>query len=356
MNMPKPHFQSESTKIEAYRLVHDPARLLTFLFLKYGDIDEDYYISYTNQLVYNGLSHFNITYKEHLYNYYDEFMKKYYTNKEINKIMIKLNDYYKNYLKFFSKPMFLNVYYNKIINHYYDNKAELFYINNFSKNHNSKNIKKNKKENCDSNLSSIDNDTCNDIIINKRIKKIIDNNLDSKSLTITLNINSKNDLDCINKKSISNSLITIVDYFVSKQIGTNIIENQNNKNEIQKMNEDNGDTKHNLKNENNKVLLDEQKNIKIIEKEKELSKSIKQNKNKILINSKSTDELKPKNIINIENNKYKEKERYSNIEKEKEQINKINFFIKNQNIKLFVNEKNNDEKNLNINKLKKKHF
>jgi hypothetical protein len=122
------------------------------------------------------------------------------------------------------------------------------------------------------------------------------------------------------------------------------------------MNKDNGDTKHILKNENNKVLLDEQKNIKVIEKEKdkELSKSIKQNKNKILINSKSTDELKPKNFINIENNKYKDKERYSNIEKE--QINKINFHIKNQNIKLFVNEKNNDEKNLNIDKLKKNIF
>ena len=56
--------------------------------------------------------------------------------------MIKLNDYYKNYLKFFSKKIFLNKYYNKIINHYYDNKAEIFYINNFSKNKCSKNIKK----------------------------------------------------------------------------------------------------------------------------------------------------------------------------------------------------------------------
>ncbi len=324
--MSKPHFQSESSRNEAYRLVHDPTRLLTFLFLKYGDIDEDYYISYANQLVYNGLSHFNITYKENLCNYYDEFMKKFYNYKETKKRMIKLNDYYKNYLKFFSKPMFLNTYYNKIINHYYDNKAEIFYINNFSKNKCSKNNKKNKNKNCDSHLSSIDNDTYNDIIFNKRIKKMIDNNLDSKSCTLTFNTNTKNDLDYINKKSVSNSLITIVDYFVSNQIKTNVI--KNNKNVIQKTNKDNIEIKHNIKNDNNKIALNEQKDVIKNDKEKEITKSIKDNKNKILINSKSTGELKEKKNLNIEINK----ERYYNIEKE--QINKINFHIKNQNIKL----------------------
>lgn len=342
----KPQFQSEKTKLEAYRLVHDPNRLFSLLFLKYGDIDEDYNIFYANQVVYNEFSHFNTTYKEHLYNYYEEFMKKYYNYKETKKRMIKLNEYYKNYLKFFSKPIFVNSYYNKIINHYYDSKAEIFYINNFSKRKISKNIKRNKNHNnIDSYISSIDNDTYNDIIFNKRIRKMIDHNLDSKSCTITLDINTKNDLNYINNKNISNSLINIVDNFVNNKNKTN--NKKNNNSIIHKISKELVEIKHNLNNENKNK----------IDKDNELSKSIKDNKNKILIDSKNIDELKEKTKINSDSlrnkDKGKDKEKYFNIEKE--QINKINIHIKNQNIKLFINEKNSDDKN-NLEKLKINNF
>ena len=38
------------TKKEAFRLVHDPVKLLSLLYLKYGDIEEEYYLFWANQL------------------------------------------------------------------------------------------------------------------------------------------------------------------------------------------------------------------------------------------------------------------------------------------------------------------
>ena len=56
--------ENVNTKLEAYKLVHDPTRLLSLLFSKYGDIEEDYYLYYTNQIFYNVSSHFNCVYRE----------------------------------------------------------------------------------------------------------------------------------------------------------------------------------------------------------------------------------------------------------------------------------------------------
>ena len=35
------------TKKEAFKLVHDPTKLLSLLYLKYGDIEEEYFLSFT---------------------------------------------------------------------------------------------------------------------------------------------------------------------------------------------------------------------------------------------------------------------------------------------------------------------
>ena len=39
------------TKKEAYNLVHDPTKLLSLLYSKYGDIEEDFNDLYTNQIL-----------------------------------------------------------------------------------------------------------------------------------------------------------------------------------------------------------------------------------------------------------------------------------------------------------------
>ncbi len=40
--------KSVNTKLEAYKLIHDPVRLLCLLYSKYGDIEEDQNFLYIN--------------------------------------------------------------------------------------------------------------------------------------------------------------------------------------------------------------------------------------------------------------------------------------------------------------------
>ena len=54
------------TKKEAFDLVHDPTKLFSLLFSKYGEIEEDFNDLNINQIVYNKSSHFNVVFKEHL--------------------------------------------------------------------------------------------------------------------------------------------------------------------------------------------------------------------------------------------------------------------------------------------------
>ena len=312
-----PQFQSTITKIKAYKLIHDPTRLFCLLYSKYGDIEEEYDLFYSNQIVYNEYTHFNTLFKEHLYNSYEEFIKRFYHYSEIKQRIEKLNEYYYNYLKFFSKPMFVNSFYNKLVNKYYDSKAEIFYVNNLTKKNKSQIAKKHKNNiNNESILSSIDNDTENDIIFNKRIKKMIDNNLNTNSCTITLNINTKNDLNYINNKNISNSFIDYVGNIVNYQTNQKNIKEENilKNNKIEEINKNNKIEeikKTNITKENKKInnIKEKQKNIECIN-------------NEFLMDLKNHD--KDKNL---------------------EPINKFKIQHNQKKIKLFLNDENIIEKN-----------
>ena len=334
--MHKPHFQSESTKYEAYRLLHDPTRLFNLLFLKYGDTAEDFNLFFTNQILYNEYSHFNTLYKEHLHNSYEEFIKRFYVYKEIKMRMVKLNNYYKNYLKFFSKPIFVSPFYNKLVNNYYDSKAEIYYMNNLTEKKNSKKIKPTKINNNeyeDSDMSSIDNDTENDIIFNQRIKKMIDNNLNTNSCTLTFDINTKNDLNYINKKTISNSFANMVNNFVNYKVNKkdlkskNIENNNSNKNDEIKQNLKKNENifedkiiKENYFINNNRIIIDSKNN----EREKIILHKDKINK----IKEPLIQLINNKNIIENSNNKV-------------EQSPENNFNIISQNLAIkMINQKN----------------
>ena len=52
-----------NTKLEAYKLIHDPAKLLFLLYSKYGDIEDDYNILHIDQLIFNRATHFNHLFK-----------------------------------------------------------------------------------------------------------------------------------------------------------------------------------------------------------------------------------------------------------------------------------------------------
>ena len=113
-----------NTKLQAYKLIHDPTELLSLLYSKYGDIQEDFDYLYINQILYNRPSHYNSIFKEFQYiDYIDEFLKRYYKFEESNNRIPKLNDYYKNYHRFFCRPIFCSWKISKIMHRYGNNKT-----------------------------------------------------------------------------------------------------------------------------------------------------------------------------------------------------------------------------------------
>ena len=142
-------FSQINTKFEAYRLINDPTRLILLLYSKYGDIEEDYYLLIINQLIYNFPTKLNSFFKEIKYSdlTYDYLKRIYKKEESINRIP-KLSDYYKNYHLFFCRPYIRNRKLCQIMCDYEDNKAELFYKNNYkeSKEISDKIIDKNKKK------------------------------------------------------------------------------------------------------------------------------------------------------------------------------------------------------------------
>ena len=110
-----------NTKLEAYKLVHDPARLLSLIFSKYGDIEEDFNLLIANQLIFNKSSHLNILYKENkILQDKDEYLRRFYKNKESLKRIPKLNEYYKNYHIFFCKPTLTDFVMGNVLKNYED--------------------------------------------------------------------------------------------------------------------------------------------------------------------------------------------------------------------------------------------
>ena len=65
-----------NTKLEAFKLINDPTKLLSLLYSKYGDIKEDFYSSFINQILYDKNSKFNLNYKEIEYNEIFEYLKR----------------------------------------------------------------------------------------------------------------------------------------------------------------------------------------------------------------------------------------------------------------------------------------
>ena len=172
-----------NTSLEAHKLVKDPTKLFSLLFSKYGDISEDYYTSFTNQIMYKISSHFNTQYREIQYNdVLIEFFRRFYKKREVYERIPNLYDYYKNYHLFYLKPFLRHFYFENLLHNYQDKKAEIFYKNNYSRSTNEKNLS---DDNSDiSSLSSSDHYTNNKIIFDTKTKLLLDgkNNNDSSSL------------------------------------------------------------------------------------------------------------------------------------------------------------------------------
>ena len=99
-------------------------------------------IMIVNDIIDTKTNHYLAVFKDYLItDYIDEFLKRYFTVDECEELIPKFYLYYKNYLKFFCRGLFIDFQANKIIQNNGEFQAELYYNNNYG----SKNTKKGKK-------------------------------------------------------------------------------------------------------------------------------------------------------------------------------------------------------------------
>ena len=197
-------FQMIDTKLQAYRLIHDPTCLLSLLYSKYLDIEEDFGLLFANQILYNRPTHLNVCFKEQkTFQEKSEYLRRYYKKIESSSRIIKLNEYYKNYQSFFCKAVFSDFIIGNILKNYQDTKAENFYKNNYEDSSLNKEAKE-KSQNLHSSqsLSSLDNITYNETIFDKKNKQIIENEDKNISITLTLDSLRKKEKDNLEEKNL----------------------------------------------------------------------------------------------------------------------------------------------------------
>ena len=281
------------TKKKALKLIYDQAYLLSLLYSKYGDIDEDYNILIINQLIYDCSSHLNIIFKEYQFlENYDEYLKRWYKYQESSNRIPKLSDYYKNYHKFFCRPNFNDFAISNLMHNYGDDKAELFYKNNFD--FSNSEIDESEKNN--SSLSSIDNITNNRTIFTNKNKFIIEGNEQSINYSMTLTLNNttikniqNNKKNLISARSIKNSFEEMVHNLVYFQKKINIKKSKKNKKD-----------KNNNFNVNKKEKIIKKDNEKYIPKKNIIYTINDLDKNKINNNKKNNkDKKSPKQLTII---------------------------------------------------------
>ena len=192
---------------EAEMLLKDPTRLLQLLYSKYGYIDEDVEQLYINQILYNKKSHYDTLYKEYQYNdILEEFLRRFYTTNEATPRIPKLANYYKNYHLFFCKPVLRDWRVHLMMSKYGDNKAEVFYKDNYGADTEMRNEL---EQNIESSLSEAslrgNNGKVNKTIFDKVTRKFIDNNNNNNVYKHKVNDNKQKQMKC-NQVNNNNSI------------------------------------------------------------------------------------------------------------------------------------------------------
>lgn len=121
----------------------------------------------------------------------DEFLRRYYRFSEISERIPKIAKYYRNYLLFFCKPIFTNLFINKLIHVYGELKGELYYNANYGSKNNNKDHEKDKNNNNNNKDKDKENNKDKQDK-NKALRQIdllfshsIKNDIDKNSMTIS---------------------------------------------------------------------------------------------------------------------------------------------------------------------------
>ena len=224
-------------------------------------------IMIVNDIIDTKTNHYLAVFKDYLItDYIDEFLKRYFTVDECEELIPKFYLYYKNYLKFFCRGLFIDFQANKIIQNNGEFQAELYYNNNYGSKHTKKgkkaleeNISENSRSNSKSESSQdYKNNNTNiskinkiKLIFSKSIRKKLEGSESSKNLdkkdvsniyyknnneTITLNDETKiynDDNVYTNENSLINLLNTLINKKLTKK---KLNEKKNIKNNINEKN------------------------------------------------------------------------------------------------------------------------
>ena len=231
------------------------------LVIKYNVLPNEYNLMKLENFIEAKYCHSLARFKELLlFNYDEEFLKRFYSRKEALKKIPLFSEFYKSYLKFFCFPTLAELKLNELIEDMVENKAKAFYNENYS-NEKDKSDKKinvviftNKIRKDISRRNSLNNLTKTTIknksVTNKSSRSIITieriyNELNRQKINQKINLNSKSEdkilkINFNNNNSHINSGKKIIETIVSKNsvILNKIDYNSNNNNTIKTNNND----------------------------------------------------------------------------------------------------------------------
>jgi len=176
------------------------------LVIKYNVLPNEYNLMKLENFIDAKYCHSLARFKELLlFNYDEEFLKRFYTKKQALKKIPLFSDFYKSYLKFFCFPTLAELKLNELIEEMVENKAKAFYNENYS----------NEKEKSDKKINVVifTNKTRKDISRRNSLTNLTKTTIKNKSFTnrssrsiITIE-KIYNELNCpkITKKISSNS-------------------------------------------------------------------------------------------------------------------------------------------------------
>ena len=293
-----------------------------------------------NDLMESKETHFIATFKDYLISdFHEEFLRRYFQFHETKEILPKFYQYYKNYLNFFCKGIFCDLYLNEVMQEYGECQAEFYYNKNYG--HKDRMKKKEKKELNELNNQNEDSyeseNGSNNINIRSIFSKSIKYSIDIiQNSQINGNMETQKDLSNIKPVNYSkdnsitlpdNSSVSYNDVITNQNSLRYIINMINNKNELNKK----------IKNKKSEIISNKNKNrfnncdsINYI-MNNNFKKIINNNKN--VINKKDNQTLSKTNSNANIKNKVKTRIKSSNTKSNHLNNNNINNKAKgNQNI------------------------
>ena len=132
-------------------------------------------------LIFNKNTHLVSTFKDYMiWDYIDEFLKRFYHDNESNERVPKFAKFYQNYLKFFCVPTFKDIFCNDMLHNFSEKKAELFYNANYRKKKESNSIQEDigiyeeSESDEDSDSKTLNSNNIEKTIFNETVKKKIE--------------------------------------------------------------------------------------------------------------------------------------------------------------------------------------